>query len=289
MKKIGFIGTGVMGSYMAGHLIDAGYDVTLYSRTREKAEETGKRYGGKVAGSVREASEGKDIIITMVGYPRDVEEVYFGEGGIIDSADEGTYLIDMTTSSPDLAVRISGAAKKKQLQAIDAPVSGGDTGARLGTLSIMAGGDRKDIEDMKPVFEILGKSINYIGPAGSGQHTKAANQIIVAGNTAAYTEALIYAEKAGIDPDLMLKAISGGAAGSWQIDNMAPRVRKGDFEPGFFIKHFIKDMKIAKEEMEKNGKELKVLNEVLSMYEKLSEEGYENLGTQALIKYYSEK
>lgn len=289
MKKIGFIGTGVMGSYMAGHLIDAGYDVTLYSRTREKAEETGKRYGGKVAGSVREASEGKDIIITMVGYPRDVEEVYFGEGGIIDSADKGTYLIDMTTSSPDLAVRISGAAKKKQLQAIDAPVSGGDTGARLGTLSIMAGGDRKDIEDMKPVFEILGKSINYMGPAGSGQHTKAANQIIVAGNTAAYTEALIYAQEAGIDPDLMLKAVSGGAAGSWQIDNMAPRVRKGDFEPGFFIKHFIKDMKIAKEEMEKNGKELKVLNEVLSMYEKLAEEGYENLGTQALIKYYSEK
>jgi len=195
----------------------------------------------------------------------------------------------MTTSSPDLAVRISGAAKKKQLQAIDAPVSGGDTGARLGTLSIMAGGDRKDIEDMKPVFEILGKSINYMGPAGSGQHTKAANQIIVAGNTAAYTEALIYAQEAGIDPDLMMKAVSGGAAGSWQIDNMAPRVRKGDFEPGFFIKHFIKDMKIAKEEMEKNGKELKVLNEVLSMYEKLAEEGYENLGTQALIKYYSEK
>ena len=183
----------------------------------------------------------------MVGYPSDVEEVFCSEGGIFDSAKKGALAIDMTTSSPSLAQKLYEMGKERGIRVMDAPVSGGDSGARNATLSIMVGGDQKDFEDAMPLFSCMGKNIILMGPAGSGQHTKAANQIAVAGATAAYTEALIYAEKTGLDPQKMLAAIGAGAAGSWQLTNMAPRALAGDFAPGFFVKHFIKDMKIVKD------------------------------------------
>ena len=225
----------------------------------------------------------------MVGYPSDVEEVFCSEGGIFDSAKKGALAIDMTTSSPSLAQKLYEMGKERGIRVMDAPVSGGDSGARNATLSIMVGGDQKDFEDAMPLFSCMGKNIILMGPAGSGQHTKAANQIAVAGATAAYTEALIYAEKTGLDPQKMLAAIGAGAAGSWQLANMAPRALAGDFAPGFFVKHFIKDMKIVKEESQKAGVELEMLNTVLSLYEKMAEHGMENEGTQALIRYYRDE
>ena len=211
------------------------------------------------------------------------------EGGIFDSAKPGALCIDMTTSSPSLAKELYETGKQRGVRVMDAPVSGGDSGARNATLSIMVGGDEADFAEAMPLFECMGKNIILMGPAGSGQHTKAANQIAVAGATAAYTEALLYAEKAGLDPQKMLAAIGAGAAGSWQLANMAPRALAGDFAPGFFVKHFIKDMKIVKEESEKAGVELEMLNAVLGLYEQMAAAGMENAGTQALIDYYHKR
>lgn len=226
-----------------------------------------------------------DVIFVMVGYPADVEEVFL-QDGILDHAKAGALAIDMTTSSPSLAVRLYEEGKAKGVRVMDAPVSGGDSGARNGTLSIMVGGDEADFQEALPLFEQMGKNIVHMGPAGFGQHTKAANQIAVAGATAAYTEALVYAEKAGLDPNRLLEAIGAGAAGSWQLTNMAPRVLKGDLAPGFFVKHFIKDMKIVQQESRQRGVELEMLDAVLKMYEKMSEMGLDDRGTQALIQYY---
>ena len=195
----------------------------------------------------------------------------------------------MTTSSPALAQRLHALGKERGIRVLDAPVSGGDSGARNASLSIMVGGDEADFEAAAPFFACMGKSIHYMGPAGAGQHTKAANQIAVAGATAAYTEALVYAQQVGLDPQAMLQAIGGGAAGSWQIANMAPRVLKGDFAPGFFIKHFIKDMRIVQEECRSRGVDLEMLNTVCALYEKMAEDGLENEGTQALIQYYQSR
>lgn len=286
--KIGFIGTGVMGSSMVRNLIKGGQDVTVYNRTLKKAQELGKELNIEVASTIKDCIRDKDVVITIIGYPKDVEEVYFNEDGIINNANKGTYLIDMTTSAPNLAVRIGEEGKKKGLRVLDAPVSGGDKGAREGSLSIMVGGDKNDFEAMIPIFKLMGKSINLMGGNGFGQHTKAANQIVVAGNTAAYTEALVYAKSVGLDQEKMLNAISGGAAGSWQVSNMAPRALKGDLDPGFFIKHFIKDMKIIIEETKANNLSLEVLEKVLNIYEKMAESGKEDMGTQALITYYDD-
>ena len=214
----------------------------------------------------------------MVGYPSDVEEVFCSEGGIFDSAKKGALAIDMTTSSPSLAQKLYEMGKERGIRVMDAPVSG-----------ITDPSPYLSYQDAMPLFSCMGKNIILMGPAGSGQHTKAANQIAVAGATAAYTEALIYAEKTGLDPQKMLAAIGAGAAGSWQLANMAPRALAGDFAPGFFVKHFIKDMKIVKEESQKAGVELEMLNTVLSLYEKMAEHGMENEGTQALIRYYREE
>ncbi|TXT41862.1 MAG: Phosphogluconate dehydrogenase (Decarboxylating) NAD binding domain protein [Spirochaetes bacterium] len=277
-----------MGSSMAKNLAARGHSLTLYNRSHEKAAALAKATGMKTASTIAEAVKSNEYIFLMVGYPKDVEETFYSHGGVFESALPGTIVVDMTTS-PSLAAKLHEDGKKRGLRVLDAPVSGGDSGARNATLSIMAGGDEKDFEAAKPLFEGLGKNITYLGPAGSGQHAKAANQIAVAGATAAYTEALAYARSVGLDPYKMLQAIGTGAAGSWQLANMAPRALQGDFAPGFYIKHFIKDMHIIDAEMSQRGLSLAVVKTVLSLYEKMAQKGLQDDGTQALIKLYSEK
>lgn len=285
MKTIGFIGVGVIGKSMVRNLIKSGYDVSVYTRTKSKITDVIEE-GAVWCDDIKTCVKDKDIIITIVGYPKDVEEVYFGESGILNNAKEGSIVIDMTTTSPELSVKIYNEAKKRNIKAIDAPVSGGDVGAKNATLSIMAGGEKEVFEECRDVLSCMGSNIIYEGKAGSGQHTKMANQIAIAGAVSGVCEAITYARNAGLDVEKMLKSISEGAAGSWQMSNMAPRMIKGDFAPGFYIKHFIKDMKIAAEECREFGSELVVLNKVLEMYEYLEENNFGDLGTQALIKYY---
>ena len=285
--NIAFIGIGVMGRGMVANLLKAGNDVRVYSRRRESAQEVvaqGAVWHDSIKGCVREA----DVVITMVGFPKDVEEVYFGQGGIILSAKPGATLIDMTTTSPKLAERIYSVAKEKGLQALDAPVSGGDTGARNGTLAIMVGGDEDAFLRCAPVFEAMGKTIRYAGSAGSGQHTKMANQIVIAGAVSGVAEAIAYAKAAGLDVNEMLGTITGGAAGSWQLSNNGPKMVAGDDAPGFFIKHFIKDLAISREEGRNRKVKLPVLKQTLKMYRMLEKQGKGDLGTQALIDLYRE-
>lgn len=285
MKKVGFIGVGIMGKSMVRNLMKAGFEVAVYTRTKEKAEEVVAE-GAVWCEDVRSCAAGRDAVITIVGYPKDVEEVYFGENGIIASADPGTVLIDMTTTSPKLAIRIYEDAKKAGLKALDAPVTGGDTGAREGTLTILAGGEKEVFDACMPLFEAMGKSVKYEGGAGNGQHTKMCNQIAIAGAISGVCEAMAYAKAVGLDVGLMVESIGTGAAGSAQLQSVAPRILAGDFEPGFFIRHFIKDMKLAAEEAEHAGIQLGVLDYVLSMYEDMESQGKGSLGTQALIQYY---
>ncbi len=287
MKSIGFIGIGVMGKSMVRNLMNNGYEVSIYSRTKEKAIDVINE-GALWCEDVKSCVKNKDVIITIVGYPRDVEEVYFGDNGVISSAKEGAYIIDMTTTSPKLATKIYEEAKEKNIFALDAPVSGGDIGAKNATLSIMVGGDSIAFEECRPIFQCLGTNIIYEGKAGNGQHTKMANQIALAGAIAGVCEAMTYAKKVGLDVETMLNSISKGAAGSWQMSNMAPRILKGDFEPGFFIKHYIKDMNIAADEAKNVSLDLNILNDVLEMYRGLEKNGLGDLGTQALIKFYEE-
>ena len=283
--KIAWIGTGVMGAPMALHLQRAGYSVFAYNRSPEKARALQKD-GVTPCDTVAEAVRDAAFIFTMVGYPKDVEQVYLGEDGILENAKAGAVCVEMTTSSPDLAVRLYEAGKEKGIAVLDAPVSGGDTGAKNATLSIMAGGEQEAFDRALPLLQKLGTSILLMGGAGAGQHTKACNQIAVAGATAAYTEALAYAMKAGVDPEKMLAAIGGGAAGSWQIAHMAPRALHGDHAPGFFVKHFIKDMRIIGAEAAARGLTLPMVEMVLKQYEAMAEDGGENKGTQALIGQY---
>ena len=285
MKKIGFICVGIMGKSMVRNLRKAGYEVAIYTRTKAKAEDVIAE-GAVWCDTAAECAKGRDVVITIVGYPKDVEEVYFGDNGIIANADPGTYVIDMTTTSPRLAVRIWEEAEKAGLHAVDAPVTGGDTGAKAGTLTILAGGKKEDFDACVPVFEAMGKNINYEGKAGNGQHTKMCNQIAIAGALAGACEAMVYAKNTGLDVDTMLKSISTGAAGSAQMNNVASKAAKDDYAPGFFLKHFIKDMGIADEEALAADTRLGVLEDVLGMAKKLESEGMGDLGTQALIKYY---
>lgn len=285
MKKIGFIGVGIMGKSMVRNLRKAGYEVAIYTRTKAKAEDVIAE-GAVWCDTAAECAKGRDVVITIVGYPKDVEEVYFGDNGIIANADPGTYVIDMTTTSPRLAVRIWEEAEKAGLHAVDAPVTGGDTGAKAGTLTILAGGKKEDFDACVPVFEAMGKNINYEGKAGNGQHTKMCNQIAIAGALAGACEAMVYAKNTGLNVDTMLKSISTGAAGSAQMNNVASKAAKDDYAPGFFLKHFIKDMGIADEEALVADTRLGVLEDVLGMAKKLESEGMGDLGTQALIKYY---
>lgn len=287
-STIGFIGTGVMGKSMAGHLLTAGYPVHVYNRTKAKAEEL-IAAGAVWNDTVAELSSKADVIITMVGYPKDVEETYLGEGGILAHAKEGAYVIDMTTSSPMLAKKIYEAAKQKNIHTLDAPVSGGDIGAREARLAIMVGGDETAFEAVQPILEKIGANIVYQGSAGAGQHTKMCNQIAIASGMIGVCEAMVYAKRAGLDPENVLKSISTGAAGSWSLSNLAPRMLKGDFAPGFYIKHFIKDMGIALEAAEEMGMMTPGLKLTKSLYDELAEKGEENKGTQALYRLIDEQ
>lgn len=285
-KVIGFIGLGVMGKSMAAHLLKAGFEVFVYTRTKDKAGELLSQ-GAKWAAAPKEIAQKANVIISMVGYPSDVEEIYLGENGLIENGKQGTYLIDMTTSTPTLAVKIAEEAKKRGMESLDAPVSGGDIGARDAKLTIMVGGSSEAFEAVRPIFDILGSNVVHQGPAGSGQHTKMCNQIAIASNMIGVTEAISYAKKAGLDPDRVLRSISTGSAGSWSLSNLVPRMVEGDFEPGFYIKHFIKDMKIALDEAERMGMDAPGLSLSKSLYEGLAEAGEENSGTQALYKHYN--
>ncbi|WP_323644734.1 NAD(P)-dependent oxidoreductase [Aliarcobacter butzleri] len=281
MKKIAFIGVGVMGKFMVSNLLKNGFEVSIYARNKAKVEDSIKE-GAIFCETIKECVQNKDVIITIVGYPKDVEEVYLSQEGIINSASQNSYLIDMTTTTPTLSVKIHEEAKKKNLKALDAPVSGGDIGAKNATLSIMVGGKKEDFEACKKLFEAMGKTIVYAGNAGSGQHTKMANQIAIAGVMAGVSEAIAYGKKMGLDIPTMLDSISNGAAQSFHLTNNAPKMYKRGFEPGFYIKHMVKDLKIANEEMPN----LKVLKDVLEIYETLEKNGDGDLGTQAICKYY---
>ena len=277
-----------MGAAMAGHLMDAGFEVSVYNRTKSKAQALIER-GAKWCDTVGECAAGQDVVITIVGYPKDVEQIYLGAGGIIESARAGAYLVDMTTSSPILAEKIFAAAKKKNLHAVDAPVTGGDIGAKNATLTILVGGEEEAFNALQPIFAAMGKNIVYEGAAGAGQKTKACNQIAIAGTLAGVCEAFAYAKASGLDVEKVYAAIATGAASSFQMTGVARKGLDGDFNPGFMLKHFGKDLAIGNETATAYGASLPILAMVLHEVRKLEESGEGNLGTQALLKYYGVK
>jgi 3-hydroxyisobutyrate dehydrogenase len=279
---IGWIGTGVMGAAMVDRLQNEGYNCVVYNRTREKAEAALNR-GAIWADTPQAVAEQSEVVFTIVGFPQDVREVYLGEDGVLAGAKEGSIWVDMTTTEPSLAQEIYEAGKQKKVSAIDAPVSGGDVGAKNGKLSIMVGGDRAAVDTVMPLFEIMGKNIVYQGEAGSGQHTKMCNQITIAGTMIGVCECLLYAHRAGLDLPTMLQSISGGAAACWTLDNLAPRVVSRNFDPGFYVEHFIKDMGIALSEANRMGLALPGLALVKQLYEAVKAQGHGKLGTQALV------
>lgn len=285
IKKIGFIGTGIMGAAMADHLLAAGFEVSVYNRTKAKAEGLVEK-GARWCDSPGQCAKGQDAVITIVGYPKDVEEVYLGQDGILANAREDAYVIDMTTSSPILAERIFTEAKAKGIHAVDAPVTGGDVGAKNATLSILVGGEESSFEALKPVFTAMGKNLVYMGSAGAGQKAKACNQIAIAGALAGACEAYAYAKTSGIDIEATFKAISAGAAGSFQMSNVVRRGLDGDFEPGFMLKHFGKDLAIGTETSAAYGTALPVLGQVLSEVRQMERQEAGSKGTQALLWYY---
>lgn len=288
MKSIGWIGTGVMGASMAGRLIDAGYNLTVYNRTRAKARTLIDR-GATWAGSPKEAAEGAEVVAIIVGYPRDVEEVILGESGVLAALNPPRIIIDFTTSSPELAQRIAREAASCRCEAasgvatLDAPVSGGDIGAKNGTLSIMAGGDEEALNALRPMLEHLGKKITHLGGPGSGQHTKMVNQILIATMMIGVCEGLIYARRSGLDPMQVIEAVGSGAAGSWSINNLGPRIARRDFNPGFYVEHFIKDMGIALSEARRMSLSLPGLALAEQLYQSVRAHGHGRSGTQALM------
>lgn len=286
-EKIAFIGIGVMGKSMAGHLLEAGYPLTVYNRTKSKADDLVSR-GANWAESPSKAASGADIVITIVGFPIDVEETYFGADGIFESMRPGGVVIDMTTSSPALAKRIAAAASEKGIGALDAPVSGGDLGAKEARLSIMVGGDEASFERARPLFEIMGKNIQLQGAAGAGQYTKMCNQVAIAAGMVAIAESLAYAKAAGLDPKKVLASIETGAAGSWSLSNLAPRALDGNYDPGFFVKHFIKDMGIAIDSANEMGLALPGLKLAKELYDRVAADGGAADGTHALFRFYFE-
>lgn len=288
MKKIGFIGVGIMGKSMVRNLMKAGFELHIYARTKSKVEDVISE-GAVFHESIKSCVEGCDAVITIVGFPKDVEEVYFDKDNILDSAMQGAYLIDMTTTSPQIAEKIYAEGTKRGFHVLDAPVTGGDTGAKAGTLSILVGGEKDDYEACMPLFEAMGTNINYQGKAGCGQHCKLANQIMIAGTLSGVCEALTYAKEQGLDLDTVMKSVATGAAGSKQLDTFGPKIINEDYAPGFFMKHFIKDMKLALVEANRKGLSLDVLSLVLANYEELEAEGLGDLGTQALVKFYDEE
>jgi 3-hydroxyisobutyrate dehydrogenase len=287
IKTVGFIGLGVMGASMASHLLGGGYELTVYNRTKEKAEPLIEK-GARWADTPAEVAAASEVVITIVGYPKDVEDVYLGPKGILETK-KGGYVVDMTTSSPILAKRIFKEAKAKGIAALDAPVSGGDIGAKNGQLVIMVGGEREAFNALKPLFELMGRTIRYFGEAGAGQYTKMVNQIAIASGMVGVAEAVAFAKKAGLNETEVIETISGGAAASWSLSNLAPRMVRGDTAPGFFIKHIIKDMKIALECAEEMHLEMPGLKLAKRLYDELSARGMEDCGTQTLIQWYTKQ
>ena len=280
--KIGWVGTGVMGRWMCQHVMDLGYTAMIFTRTKSKADPLLKA-GATWADSPAEVAESSDIIFTIVGFPEDVRQVYLGENGILTMAKSGSIVVDMTTTEPSLAIEIHQAARAKGVSSIDAPVSGGDVGAREARLAIMIGGDQEAVDAIHPLFEAMGQNIVYQGEAGSGQHTKMCNQITISGTMIGVCEALLYGAKAGLDLEIMLSTISKGAASCWSLDNLAPRVLKRNFDPGFFVEHFIKDMGIALDEAKRMGISLPGLSLVHQLYLATQAQGHGRLGTHALM------
>jgi 3-hydroxyisobutyrate dehydrogenase len=280
--RIGWIGTGVMGGAMCGHLLRAGHAVTVFNRTRARAAPL-LEHGATWAESPRAVAEGSDVVFTMVGFPRDVREVVLAASGALAGAAPGTVLVDMTTSEPSLAREIHAAARARGVGSLDAPVSGGDVGAREARLSIMVGGEREHFERVRPLLACLGTTLTFQGPAGAGQHAKMANQILIATGVIGVCEALLYASKSGLEPERMLEAVMGGAAGSWALTNYAPRMLAGDFAPGFLVEHFVKDMGIALAEAQRLGLALPGLALAEQLYVALTAQGHGKRGTHALI------
>ncbi|WP_279633266.1 NAD(P)-dependent oxidoreductase [Marinilactibacillus kalidii] len=285
MKTIGFIGTGVMGASIVGHLMDAGYEVNVYNRTKHKAEPLINR-GAVWKDTPEEIAASSELIFTMVGFPEDVEEVYYGENGIFDGIRPDTIVVDLTTSKPSIAQKIYETAKQKDAASLDAPVSGGDLGAKNGTVTTMVGGDESVFEEVKSIFMIFSGTLELQGPAGSGQHTKMANQIMIAGTMTGLTELLVYADAAGLNKEKVLKTVGGGSAANWSLQNYGPRILKEDYSAGFFVKHFIKDLKIALEEADRMGIELPATKKAKALYDQLKDDGHGDEGTQALIRLW---
>ena len=280
--RIGWIGTGVMGRWMCQHAMTKGFQATVYNRSKEKAQpliDAGATY----ATSPKAVAEASDVVFAIVGYPKDVREVFLGADGAVAGSKAGTILVDMTTSEPSLAREIHAAAKAKGVHAIDAPVSGGDVGAKNAALSIMIGGDKDAVDAVTPIFEAMGKTIVHQGGPGAGQHTKMVNQILISSNMIAVCEALIYGHKAGLNLETVLKSVTVGAAGSKALEVLGPRILKGDFEPGFYVEHFIKDMGIALAEAERMNLCLPGLGLAKQLYESVRALGYGRKGTQALL------
>ena len=280
--RVGWIGTGVMGVSMCGHLLARNHPITVFNRSRTRAEPLlGK--GAVWADSPAIVAERSDIVFTMVGFPSDVRGVYFGDNGLLTALRPGMILVDMTTTEPNLAREIYAAARAKGVATIDAPVSGGDIGARNAALSIMIGGDQDVVQRIMPLLQAMGKSVVYQGGAGSGQHTKMCSQIVLAAEMIGVCESLLYAYKAGLDLDTMLTSLRGGAAACWVLENLAPRILKRNFDPGFFVEHFVKDLGIALDEARRMGLALPGLALVHQLYVAVQAQGHGRLGTHALM------
>lgn len=280
--RIGWIGTGVMGSSMVGHLMSAGYSATVFNRSKEKAESLLQR-GAQWGETPKAVAQQSDVIFSIVGFPSDVRDVILGDNGALAGSKSGTILVDMTTSEPSLAVEIAEIAAKKGVHSVDAPVSGGDIGAKNATLSIMIGGENSVVQSLQPLFEAMGKTIVHQGPAGAGQHTKMANQILIATNMIGVCESLLYGYKAGLDLPTMLQSVGPGAAGSWSLNNLGPRIMNNNFDPGFFVEHFIKDMGIALSEAKRMGLSLPGLALGEQLYLSVKARGWGRNGTHALM------
>ncbi|QDT31108.1 NAD(P)-dependent oxidoreductase [Thalassoglobus polymorphus] len=280
--KIGWIGTGVMGSSMCGHLIDKGFEATIYTRSKDKAKALIEK-GATWVDSPKAVAEASDVIFGIVGFPQDVREVFLGENGALAGSKEGNVLVDMTTSEPSLAVEIAEAAKAKGVHSVDAPVSGGDVGAKEARLSIMIGGEKEVVDALNPAWEAMGKTIVHQGPAGAGQHTKMVNQTLISSMMIGVCEALLYGYKAGLDLETVMKSVSTGAAGSWSLSNLGPRIMANNFDPGFFVEHFIKDMGIALAESRRMGLSMPGLALAEQLYQSVKAKGWGREGTHALM------
>lgn len=287
-KTVGFIGLGVMGQGMVRNLLKAGFAVKGYNRTKEKGLPL-EQDGAMIVDTIKEAVTGADVVISIVGYPEDVEQIYFSEDGILANAAPGTIVIDMTTSSPALAVKIAEQAQANGLVSLDAPVTGGDLGAKNGTLAILVGGQEQAFADVKPLFEAMGRSISLFGGPGKGQSAKLANQIAIAGSMIGTAEMLLFVTRSGIDPTQFVETIKSGSAGSWSLENLIPRVIAENYSPGFFVKHFIKDMRLALERADEMGISTPGLALVKSLYDELAAMGHGESGTQALYLLLAEK